>query len=93
MIRDFAHKGLKKYFESGSKAGIQAKHATKLTMILAILDMADEVTELDLPGFNLHELSGNRKGTWSLIVSRNQRITFRIEEEKEIVDLNFEDYH
>lgn len=92
MIRSFKHKGLAKFFASGSTAGIQAAHAKRLRLILGRLNAALLVKDMDLPGLRLHELAGNRKGTWSVTVSGNWRVTFRFEGgEAEIV--NYEDYH
>lgn len=92
MIRSFKHKGLDKFFRSGSTAGIQAAHANRLRLILGRLNVASEVEDMDLPGLRLHELSGKRSGIWSVTVSGNWRVTFRFEEgDAEIV--NYEDYH
>lgn len=92
MIRSVKHKGLAKFFSSGSTAGIQAAHANRLRLILGRLNAASNVNDMDLPGLRLHELSGNRAGTWSVSVSGNWRVTFRFEDgDAEIV--NYEDYH
>ncbi len=92
MIRSFKHKGLAKFFKSGSTAGIQAAHAKRLRLILGRLNAAANAKDTDLPGLRLHELSGNRGGTWSLTVSGNWRVTFRFNDgDAEIV--NYEDYH
>ncbi|WP_404360519.1 type II toxin-antitoxin system RelE/ParE family toxin [Methylotuvimicrobium sp. KM1] len=92
MIRSFKHKGLATFFKSGSTAGIQAAHANKLRLILGRLNVSIAPKDMDLPGLRLHELSGNRSGTWSVTVSGNWRVTFRFEgEDVEVV--NYEDYH
>ena len=92
MIRSFKHKGLAKFFKSGSTAWIQAAHAKRLRLILGRLNAASDIKDMDLPGLRLHELSGNRAGSWSVIVSGNWRVTFRVEDgDAEIV--NYEDYH
>lgn len=92
MIRSFKHKGLAKFFKSGSTAGIQAAHEKKLWLILGRLNAAANAKDMDLPGLRLHELSGNRAGIWSVTVSGNWRVTFRFEDgDAEIV--NYEDYH
>ncbi|MCB1561682.1 MAG: type II toxin-antitoxin system RelE/ParE family toxin [Xanthomonadales bacterium] len=92
MIRNFKHKGLAKFFAAGSTAGIQAAHAKRLRLILGRLNVASLVKDMDLPGLRLHELTGNRKGTWSVTVSGNWRVTFRFEGgDAEVV--NYEDYH
>ena len=64
MIVGFAHKGLEKFYHTGSKAGIQAKHEAKLRRILSNLDVANCASDLDLPAYRLHELKGTRKGSW-----------------------------
>jgi len=92
MIKSFIHKGLERFYNTGSQAGIQAQHANKLRRILIRLDVATCPDDLDLPGFRLHELKGNRKGIWSITVQANWRVTFRfINADIEIV--NYEDYH
>ena len=92
MIRNFKHKGLGKFFVTGSTAGIQAAHAKRLRLILGRLNVASLVKDMDLPGLRLHELTGSRKGTWSVTVSGNWRVTFRFEGgDAEIV--NYGDYH
>ena len=92
MIRSFAHKGLKKFFLTGSKAGIQPKHSTRLRLILAQLNQSRSVEDMRIPTFELHELKGNRKTIWAVTVQANWRVTFRFENgHAEIV--NYEDYH
>ena len=92
MIQSFKHKGLEKFYRTGSTAGIQATHAKRLRLILSNLDQAEIADDMDLPGLRLHELSGSRKGTWSVTVNGNWRITFRFNgRDAEIV--NYEDYH
>ncbi|MBX2868778.1 MAG: type II toxin-antitoxin system RelE/ParE family toxin [Acidiferrobacterales bacterium] len=92
MIKSFQHRGPEKYFLKGTKAGIQAKHESKIRLILARLNASTSPEDMDLPGLRLHELSGKRKGVWSVTVSGNWRITFRFEgQDAEIV--NYEDYH
>ncbi|OLO08030.1 peptidase [Salinicola sp. MH3R3-1] len=92
MIRSFKHKGLAKFFESGSTAGIQAAHAKRLRLILGRLNAATGAEDMDLPGLRLHKLSGNRTDVWSVTVSGNWRVTFRFNDgDAEIV--NYEDYH
>ena len=92
MIRSFKHKGLARFFETGSKAGIQAQHAERLRLILAQLNAAAAPDDLGLPGLRLHPLRGDRKGTWSVWVSGNWRVTFKfVGKDAEVVD--YEDYH
>ena len=92
MIHNFRHKGLKRLFESGISAGINPQHVTRLRRILALLETAETLDDMDLPGLNLHELKGERKGTWSVKVSGNWRVTFKIKQ-GEAIDVNYEDYH
>lgn len=92
MIQKFKHKGLKQLFESGSSASIDPKHEKRLRQILALLETAEALDDMDLPGLNLHELKGKRKGTWSVKVSGNWRVTFKLEK-GDIFDVNYEDYH
>ncbi len=92
MIRTFAHKGLKQFYLTSDKSGIQAKHAKRLRLILSNLDQAESAKDMDLPGLHLHELKGPRKGVWAVKVSGNWRVTFRfLNHDAEIVD--YEDYH
>lgn len=91
MIRSFAHKGLKKFFLTGSLAGIQAKHAARLRLILAQLNQARTIDDMQIPSLALHQLKGERKQTWAVTVQANWRIAFRFENgEAEVVD--YEDY-
>ena len=92
MIRSFKHKGLERFFTKSIKAGIQAKHAERLRLILGWLNAAVCPADMKLPGLNLHQLSGNRKGTWAVKVSGNWRVTFIfVGKDAEVVD--YEDYH
>jgi len=92
MILTFKHKGLKQFFESGQKSGIQAKHASRLKLILGRLHASTSPEDMNLPGLYLHQLSGSRSDIWSVRVSGNWRITFRFNgEHAEVV--NYEDYH
>ncbi len=92
MIKSFKHKGLKKFFETGSLAGVQASHATRLRMQLAALDTAQTIEDMDVPGFRLHPLKGTRSGIWSITVSGNWRVTFDFFEGNAYI-VNYEDYH
>jgi proteic killer suppression protein len=91
-ILNFRHKGLDRFFTRGNTAGIQAKHAAKLRLILGRLHAAAEPRDMALPGLRLHPLTGDRKGTWSVIVSGNWRITFEFSG-PDVKDVNYEDYH
>jgi len=92
MITKFKHKGLKKLFESGIVSGIQPQHETRLRRILALLETTETTEDMDLPGLKLHELKGNRKGTYAVNVSGNWRVTFKIID-GDVIDVNYEDYH
>ena len=94
-IRDFVHKGLKRLYEEDSAKGVPPGSVDKLRKMLAFQDDMDDPEELRaLPTWNAHVLTGDRKGTWSLSVTANLRMTFRIDEVKrEILKLNLEDYH
>jgi len=92
MIKDFKHKGLEKFFLTGSKAGIQAVHARKLQLILGRLNASTSPRDMNLPGLYLHELKGNRQGTWSVRVSGNWRVTFTFDQ-TDTISVNYEDNH
>lgn len=94
-IRNFVHKGLRKLYEDDSVKGVSRDTADKLRKMFAFLDDMDDPAELRaLPSWTVHTLTGDRKGTWSLSVTRNRRLTFRIDAaEREICDVNLEDYH
>ncbi len=92
MLRGFKHKGLGRFFESGTKSGIQAQHADRLRLILGLLSAATAPTDLALPGLELHRLKGERKGTWAVSVSGNWRITFSFSG-KDADEVDYEDYH
>jgi proteic killer suppression protein len=92
VIKSFRHKGLKKFYETGSLAGIQSSHANRLRMILAALETSLEVGDMDIPGFKFHTLKGRLKGRWSVSVSGNWRVTFEFREGNAYV-LDYEDYH
>ncbi|MFZ2362650.1 MAG: type II toxin-antitoxin system RelE/ParE family toxin [Anaerolineae bacterium] len=92
MIKGFVHKGLEQFFLTGSKAGIQPQHAVRLRLILAQLHQARTIDDLRIPTLRLHELKGDRKGTWSVTVQANWRITFLFVA-GDVDDVNYEDYH
>ena len=94
-IRNFAHKGLNRLYSEGSVKGVPPDTVNKLRKILAYLDDVESPEELRALGsWKAHTLAGDRKGTWSLSVTRNRRLTFRIDTaETEVCDLNLEDYH
>ena len=92
-IRNVKHRGLRRLFEDGKASGLPAQFADKFRNILGFLQDMQSVKELHaVPTWKAHQLTGDRKGIWSLFVSKNWRITFRIDD-AEIVDLDYEDYH
>ena len=92
MIISFQHKGLRQFYETGSKKGIVATHQLKLQIILGALDTAEDTEELDLPAFHLHSLKGDLRDYWSIRVSGNWRVIFRFTgTDIELVD--YLDYH
>ncbi len=94
-IRNVIHKGLRNLIEEDDRSGLPAVAVDKILRIVFFLqDMQREDELRSIPSWKTHLLTGNRKGVWSLSVTKNWRITFRIEsQEIEIIDLNFEDYH
>ena len=94
-IRDFAHKGLKRLYTEATARGVPPDTVDKLRKMFSYLDNMEDPEELRaLTAWKVHMLTGDRKGTWSLSVTRNRRLTFRIDTaEREVCDVNLEDYH
>ena len=92
MIRNFRHRGLQTFFETGSTRGINAQWSRRLLVRLTALDAAEAVEEMDVPGWRLHELSGERRSTWAVNVTGNWRLIFRFEN-GDACDVDLEDYH
>jgi proteic killer suppression protein len=92
MIRSFRHKGLKRLYEDNNPRGVIAEHVVKLRDILARLDAARVVTDMDMPGFRLHPLKGAFKGFWAVTVRANWRVIFRFIE-GDALDVDYVDYH
>ena len=92
MIRDFRHRGLEKFFRTGSKRGIQPKHAAKLRVQLFALDNAKKPGDMNAPGWKLHPLAGEFKDHWAVWVSGNWRLTFRFES-GDVILVDYQDYH
>ena len=93
-IRSIAHKGLRRLIEDGLATGLPANSAVKIEAIVTFLmSAADAEAVQKLQAWKAHQLKGDRKGTWSLSVTRNWRFTFEVNEAIEIVNLDFEDYH
>ena len=92
MIKSFKHKGLKRFFTIGSTAGINPKHAARLEDRLQALHTAFSIEDMDIPGWRLHSLKGDRDGLWAVNVSSNWRIIFEFKDGHAYV-VNYEDYH
>ncbi len=92
MIKSFRHKGLRRFFEAGSTAGIQAAHTRKIRLELTALETATTIEDMAVLGFHLHPLKGSRKGQWSITASGNWRITFEFRDGNAFL-LDYEDYH
>lgn len=92
MIRTFRHRGLKRLYEHGDVSRLRADQVNRIADVLAHLDQATKPAELDLPGYRLHPLKGDLKGFWSVTISGNYRIIFRIRE-GDAFDVDLVDYH
>lgn len=92
MIKSFSHKGLEKFFTTGNKAGIQVKHAKRLSILLGFLDMATNPNDMKLPGLEFHTLKGNLQHSYAVKVSGNWRLVFQFENDDAIL-VNYIDYH
>ena len=92
MIRSIRHRGLRRLYEENDPRGVMAEHAEKLRDILARLDAARVVTDMDLPGFRLHPLRGNLRGYWAVTVRANWRVIFRFAD-GEASEVDYVDYH
>ena len=92
MIGGFKHRGLKRFYERGDDSRIAGEFRAKISQILSAMDVAMRIEDLDIATFHLHPLVGQRRGTWSVTVRANWRITFRFEEGRAF-DVNLEDYH
>ena len=93
QMRRIKHRGLKRFIESDDGRGVRPDILDRVRKILAVLILASDMSEVvGPPGWRIHQLSGNRQGTWSISVSGNWRITFVVEN-GEILNLDLEDYH
>ncbi|MCY1300875.1 Endoribonuclease HigB [compost metagenome] len=92
MIKSFAHAGLRRFFETGSKAGIQPHHAQRLRNQLGALDHATRPQDMGVPGWKLHQLSGDMSGHWSVSVNGNWRLTFMFDG-IDVIVVDYQDYH
>lgn len=92
MIKSFRHKGLKAFFDTGNKRGISPGLAARIGRRLDVLNAALQIDDINVHGFDLHRLKGERHEDWSISVSGNWRITFRFAK-GDVYDINLEDYH
>jgi proteic killer suppression protein len=92
VIKSFRHRGLEKFFEVGSKAGIQPKHAAKLSLQLFALNNSKRPEDMNAPGWRLHRLTGLLRDQWAVSVNGNWRLTFKFEGEDAIL-VDYLDYH
>ena len=92
MIKSFRHSGIERFYETGSKAGIQPKHADKSSVQLFALNRAKSEKDMNAPGWDLHPLRGELRGHWSIKVNGNWRVTFAFEGEGAIL-VDYQDYH
>jgi proteic killer suppression protein len=92
MIKSFRHSGIEEFFKSGSKAGIQPKHAAKLRLQLGVLDKAKKESDMNFPGWRWHPLKGQEAGRWAVQVNGNWRLTYAFENGDAIL-VDYEDYH
>lgn len=92
MILKFRHKGLERFFNKSDYRGIPAQHAARLERLLDRLDAALKPDDMNLPGYRFHPLKGDRKGTYTVSVSGNWRLSFRFAGE-DAADIDLEDYH
>ena len=95
MIRKFRHKGLRRFFNDprySDKRGIHPKNEARLIAILDALDVIEKAEEMDISGLYFHKLKGSRKNEYSVRVTGNWRITWKMDGEN-VIDVNLEDYH
>ena len=92
MIKSFKHKGLEAFFNSGTTRGIQSVHTSKLRMQLAALNTATTIEDMNISGYRLHSLKGDRSRIWPITVNGNWRVTFEFVDGHAYI-VNYEDYH
>jgi proteic killer suppression protein len=92
VVKTFKHRGLKRLFQQGDASKVRADQAGRISDVLAHLDRASHPSDLDLPGYRLHPLRGDLKGTWSVTISGNWRIVFLFED-GDAFDVDLVDYH
>jgi proteic killer suppression protein len=92
MIRRFRHKGVERFFQSGDTRWINAQHAARLRRLLTTLNTSTGPAGMNLPGYRLHRLTGDRQGQWAVSVSGNWRLVFEFEDE-DATEVDLVDYH
>jgi toxin HigB-1 len=92
MIEKFKHKGLQYLHEKGDRSKVSAFDVGRLIVILSTLDWISMPYQINDPSYRLHQLQGDRKGTWAVKVDKNWRVTFRFANGN-VTDVNLEDYH
>lgn len=92
MIQSIRHKGLRRLYEDDDPRGVIAEHVVKLRDILVRLDASGSVADMDVAGFKLHPLKGDRRGFWAITVRANWRVIFRFED-GDALDVDYVDYH
>ncbi|MGA2263802.1 MAG: type II toxin-antitoxin system RelE/ParE family toxin [Acidobacteriota bacterium] len=92
MIWSIRHKGLKRLYDDDDPRGVKAEHVEKVRDILVRLDAAFVIADMDIPGFKLHPLKGDRKGFWAVTVRANWRVIFRLDD-GDAQDVDYVDYH
>lgn len=92
MLKDFRHKGLKKFYLTGTRAGIQPSHAPRLARQLARLNSSASPMDMNLPGWNLHPLKGDLAEKWAVNVNGNWRLIFKFEN-GDAFGIDYDDYH
>lgn len=92
MIRDFRHKGIRQFFETGTTRGIQVSHQNRLRLQLTALNVAMSPNDMAVPGWRLHALQGDKAGQWAVSVSGNWRLTFAFEGNDAVL-VDYQDYH
>jgi len=92
MIKSFSHKGVKRFYDAGSRVGIQSAHASKLARQLARLNQAKTPADMNIPGWKLHPLKGELAGHWAISVSGNWRLIFKFVN-GDAFNVDYGDYH
>jgi proteic killer suppression protein len=92
VIKSFRHAGVERFFRTGSKAGILPAHAERLANRLQLLDFAKSPADMNMPGWDLHQLTGDLKGYWAVRINGNWRLNFTFEKEDAIL-VDYQDYH